>query len=866
MSTNESPSLILNVASTTGLVGSMRDLALAARKLGISVEKSSDLAVAKDAIAVAGGVLTVTSKGVAISAEYLDSLLKKHTTTENITSGDVNNRISQFTSLLLTVQSVLSTALAGVNLNALVNSGNADSFTIAKSALNVASETLKMAVSSVGSISKFADSFSNLGQKLQGVSGLQSVSSVLQGIKGLDFKTGTAVLGGVAGVLGGISAGMVLGSPTASSGQKAAAGVEMTSKILGNVAKTVTQIMVAQRLAAGLSVTAPVIGFIASSVSLAISPLAFYNVAKKFEYADEILKVAEKYKKYGYSGDELLANFHKEYGAVEASTTAVSTALGAVSAGLGAAAAGSVVAAPVALVIGTVAGVVAAILEASKQGMINNIANKYHQKVVEWQEVHPGQNYFEYGYDSRYEAFMEENLEKLNELAKDMGVKSLVTITQQGWDSMLGELAAVTRMGDNISSGKVYASILKDGRLSTNKREVMLDDLEGSITLNSRSPSQALTFLTPLMTPTSESRIRVQTGKNSWLSLSLGKTKDWEITDKGNTSTIADFSKVVQRIVFRDKNIHDVGVTAYMGGGDDTIYVGQGKSVIEGGEGFDTVSYARSSAIWSQIEAVNGRPGDYDVKRGVNSDVYHEVISTQNNNVGKNTESIEYRDVLVAKGIYNVEDKLRSVEQIIGTNGRDMFKGGEHTDYFYGGEGQDVIHGNGGNDLLYGGDGLDVIWGGDGDDLISGGAGNDSLYGGKGNDVYLFSKGDGHDHIHEGKGTTDMLFLNGIKAEDLSFRRNADGDSLELTVKDSTDAITFDNWFLYDRLKGNNISEHRDMKVESIITGDGLVISSKKIDALIQSMSEVEFKVSQVDKSQIIEEDIGKFFAVNPVF
>ncbi|HGY8432377.1 TPA: hypothetical protein ACNTGK_004774, partial [Escherichia coli] len=328
------------------------------------------------------------------------------------------------------------------------------------------------------------------------------------------------------------------------------------------------------------------------------------------------------------------------------STTAVSTALGAVSAGLGAAAAGSVVAAPVALVIGTVAGVVAAILEASKQGMINNIANKYHQKIIEWQEIHPGQNYFEYGYDSRYAAFMEENLGKLNELAKDMGVKSLVTITQQGWDSMLGELAAVTRMGDNISSGKVYASILKDGKLSTDKKEVRLDDVEGSITLNSKSPSQALTFLTPLMTPTSESRIRVQTGKNSWLSLSLGKTKDWEITDKGNTSTIADFSNVVQRIVFRDKNIHDVGITAYMGGGDDTIYVGQGKSVIEGGEGFDTVSYARSPVLWSQIEAVNGRPGDYDVKRGVNSDVYHEVISTQNNNVGKNTESIEYRDVL----------------------------------------------------------------------------------------------------------------------------------------------------------------------------------------------------------------------------
>lgn len=60
-----------------------------------------------------------------------------------------------------------------MNLNALVNSGNTDSFTIAKSALNVASETLKMAVSSVGSISKFADSFSNLGEKLQELVGFR---------------------------------------------------------------------------------------------------------------------------------------------------------------------------------------------------------------------------------------------------------------------------------------------------------------------------------------------------------------------------------------------------------------------------------------------------------------------------------------------------------------------------------------------------------------------------------------------------------------------------------------------------------------------------------------------------------------------
>ncbi|ENN7243824.1 hypothetical protein ACRBN2_004658, partial [Escherichia coli] len=126
MSTNQSSELIVTVASAAGLVGSMKDLALAAKKLGLSVEKSSDLAISKDAITVAGGVLTVTSKGIAVSAEYLDSLLQKNAATENITAAGISDRVNQFTSLLTTVQSILSTSLAGVDLNALLTSGNAD--------------------------------------------------------------------------------------------------------------------------------------------------------------------------------------------------------------------------------------------------------------------------------------------------------------------------------------------------------------------------------------------------------------------------------------------------------------------------------------------------------------------------------------------------------------------------------------------------------------------------------------------------------------------------------------------------------------------------------------------------------------------
>ncbi len=110
----------------------------------------------------------------------------------------------------------------------------------------------------------------------------------------------------------------------------------MTTKIVGNITKTVTQIIVAQRVAAGMSVTAPVIGLIASSVSLAISPLSFYNVAKKFEYADEILKVADKFKKYGYSGDELLLISKRNMVLLRRPQPLHRHTLGAVSAGVGA--------------------------------------------------------------------------------------------------------------------------------------------------------------------------------------------------------------------------------------------------------------------------------------------------------------------------------------------------------------------------------------------------------------------------------------------------------------------------------------------------------------------------------------------------
>lgn len=157
----------------------------------------------------------------------------------------------------------------------------------------------------------------------------------------------------------------------------------------------------AQRAAAGLSTTGAVASLITASIMLAISPLAFMNAADKFKNASLIDEFAKQFKKFGYDGDSLLAEYQRGAGTIEASLTAINTALGAVSAGVSAAAVGSVVGSPVALLVAGVTGLISGILEASKQAMFESVANRLQSKILAWEKENGGKNYFENGYDAR---------------------------------------------------------------------------------------------------------------------------------------------------------------------------------------------------------------------------------------------------------------------------------------------------------------------------------------------------------------------------------------------------------------------------------------------------------------------------------
>ena len=148
---------------------------------------------------------------------------------------------------------------------------------------------------------------------------------------------------------------------------------------------------------------------------------------------------------------------------------------------------------------------------------------------------------------------------------------------------------------------------------------------------------------------------------------------------------------------------------------------------IDGGDGNDTVSSSDSSVNLA------GGNGDDLLISGVAGDIFEG---------GPGTDTVDYSGY--ANGVtvtFTVPaglsvgpggDRLRSVENVIGSALADTISGNSADNRFTGGDGNDVLNGDGGADTLVGGAGDDVLNGGDGVDMLVGGTGNDTLIGGAG--------------------------------------------------------------------------------------------------------------------------------------
>jgi Ca2+-binding RTX toxin-like protein len=104
---------------------------------------------------------------------------------------------------------------------------------------------------------------------------------------------------------------------------------------------------------------------------------------------------------------------------------------------------------------------------------------------------------------------------------------------------------------------------------------------------------------------------------------------------------------------------------------------------------------------------------------------------------------------------YHLINGTSGPDRLVGTNGRDLIRGGVGNDVLIGRGGDDILCGSQGFDQLRGGAGNDVLSGGDHDDVLRGNGQADRMFGGRGNDN--LKGGQGEDISFGGPGKDEVV-------------------------------------------------------------------------------------------------------------
>lgn len=257
------------------------------------------------------------------------------------------------------------------------------------------------------------------------------------------------------------------------------------------------------------------------------------------------------------------------------------------------------------------------------------------------------------------------------------------------------------------------------------------------------------------------------------------------------------------------------------GAGDDVLIGGRGADVMDGGDGIDTADYTLSTQ-GVIIDMANGLAGSGDAQ-------------------GDSFVSIE-----IVQGSYHDD-------QIYGTDGDNILRGGLGADWLDGRGGYDIADysrsdtaisinlstglgtdGDAEGDVLVSIEQItgsifnDTFIGGDNGDTFQGGAGNDSLSGGIGSDVYLFGFGGNDDTVNENGQTGDIDLIrldNAVRTRDVSLIREGDDLFIELENQGG---------FLDDSIRVVGHFTGEAAGIEGIAFGDGTVWSAAQIADLVR--------------------------------
>ena len=174
-----------------------------------------------------------------------------------------------------------------------------------------------------------------------------------------------------------------------------------------------------------------------------------------------------------------------------------------------------------------------------------------------------------------------------------------------------------------------------------------------------------------------------------------------------------------------------IGDTIDGRGGDDYIEASGQGGTINGGVGFDRLSFRDafeplsidfSTRTFTHPWGYVGTFGGIDYLEG--------------SSFGDQIAGSLWLDRIAAGDGDDRIDAREGDDQLAGGDGDDRVIGGAGNDAAAGDEGDDWLSAGSGNDQLNGGLGADTVEGGSGNDILDGGTGGDLLAGGSGNDIY----------------------------------------------------------------------------------------------------------------------------------
>ena len=181
------------------------------------------------------------------------------------------------------------------------------------------------------------------------------------------------------------------------------------------------------------------------------------------------------------------------------------------------------------------------------------------------------------------------------------------------------------------------------------------------------------------------------------------------------------------------------------GGGNDELLGGSGNDLLEGGAGIDRLD--------------GGAGLDTVTYSGSKEGVFINLPFNEGFNID-----------------YGEREALINIENVIGSEFRDVIHGDDGASELYGGRGNDSLYGNAGDDRLFGEAGDDELWG------LSGA---DRLEGGEGADRFIFSHSDGDDIILDFTDNEDLIDLTELPLsgfDALVLSSDADGVTIDLTA------------------------------------------------------------------------------------